>query len=386
MSYDASAQSLRCPFCGNEKLDEQKNARVLRPEHVVPFAIREEDALARMRQWMGSSFWRPGDLARASQVTKMAAVYVPYWVFAARTCTYWTADTSQTPMGARGDWCPLSGQHHGSYEGLLIGASSALSPAETSAICPFDLSHGVPPEQVDLENSVFEQFRVQRKYARPLARQGLEALDRGACAQYVPGRSRNVKVNVRLEDLRSEPVLLPVWIMAYRYQDKLFRFLVNGQTGKVTGQAPVSWRKISAVAAIVIAVIVVVVLLMLAAGGLMSLVGRTLPASSFDSVTSNRMSPLANPHRACLACLGGSLPDRYRASRTIRRFPTELASVARCLAATAANLPVAICSASRQQATETSSVGFYEIRSARRSCQAACHRDELDELGGDRLS
>lgn len=79
---------------------------------------------------------------------------------------------------------------------------------------------------------------MQRKYARPLARQGLESLERAACAEYVPGRNRNLKVNVRLEGLSSEPVLLPIWVMAYRYQNQVFRFLINGQTGKATGEAP----------------------------------------------------------------------------------------------------------------------------------------------------
>jgi predicted RNA-binding Zn-ribbon protein involved in translation (DUF1610 family) len=260
MSYDASAQTLRCPFCGSEKLAEQKDAKVLRPQWVVPFAIEQHDALARLRQWLGSSFWRPGDLAQAAVVTTLTQVYVPYWVFAARVFTYWTADTSQTPFGARGDWCPMSGENHGTYSGVLVGASSVLTPAETHAICPFDLAAAVPPEKVDLDNVVYEQFRVQRKYARPLAQQGLEGLERQACTKYVPGRCRNLKVNLRVEGLTGEPALLPVWIMAYRYRDQLFRFLVNGQTGQCTGTAPTSYKKIAAVIFFIIAAILLILL------------------------------------------------------------------------------------------------------------------------------
>jgi len=46
-----------------------------------------------------------------------------------------------------------------------------------------------------------------------------------------------------VQDIRSEPVLLPTWIMAYRYRDRVYRFVANGQTGKATGHSPVSWRK-----------------------------------------------------------------------------------------------------------------------------------------------
>jgi predicted RNA-binding Zn-ribbon protein involved in translation (DUF1610 family) len=256
MSYDASAQTLRCPFCGSEKMEEQQDAKTLRPEWVVPFAIGQNDALARLRQFWQGSFWRPGDLAQAAQVTRLTQVYVPYWVFAAKVFTYWTADSSQTPFGARGDWVPVAGENRGNYSGLLVGASSVLTPAETHAIQPFDLSAAVPPEKVDLDNVVYEQFRVPRKYARPLAQQGLETMERQACSVHVPGNSRNLKVNVRLEGLAGEPVLLPVWIMAYRYRDQVFRFLVNGQTGACTGTAPTSYAKVAAVVGIVIAVIV----------------------------------------------------------------------------------------------------------------------------------
>ena len=262
MSYDASAQTLRCPFCGSEKLTEQRDVKVLRPNWVVPFAIDQQAALGCMRQWLGRGFWRPGDLAQAAQVTKFTQVYVPYWVFAARVYTYWTADTSQTPPGARGDWFPLAGHNQASYSGLLVGASSVLTPAETAALQPFDLAAAVPPEQVDLENVVYEQFRVQRKYARPLAQAGLEDLERQACQKYVPANCRNMKVNLRIEGLSGEPVLLPVFVMAYRYKDQVHRFLVNGQTGKCIGTAPTSYAKIAAAVGIVIAVIVGIVICM----------------------------------------------------------------------------------------------------------------------------
>jgi hypothetical protein len=38
--------------------------------------------------------------------------------------------------------------------------------------------------------------------------------------------------------------------MAYRYKDQLYRFLLNGQTGRATGHAPFSWKKLAVVLAI----------------------------------------------------------------------------------------------------------------------------------------
>jgi predicted RNA-binding Zn-ribbon protein involved in translation (DUF1610 family) len=258
MSYDASAQTLRCPFCGSEQLEKKPDAKEIAPDAVVPFAVSRDQAVAGMRQWLGQGFWRPGDLAQQAAIVGMRQVYIPYWVFDAQTHTFWTADSSHTPPGARASWYPVCGQHEGEYSGLLVGASGALTGAETAALCPFDLSATVPPDKVDLQNVIFERFTVPRKYARPLARQGLESCESDACQQYVAGKNRNMRVNVRITDLASRPLLLPVWMMAYRYRDQVFRFLCNGQTGKCSGQAPVSYRKIGvavAIAAIVIAMI-----------------------------------------------------------------------------------------------------------------------------------
>ena len=43
--------------------------------------------------------------------------------------------------------------------------------------------------------------------------------------------------------------------MAYRYRDELFRFVMNGQSGRFVGQAPTSWRKIVLAALIVIVIV-----------------------------------------------------------------------------------------------------------------------------------
>src|SRR3954454_523370 len=78
MSYDASAQTLRCPFCGSEKLREQKDAKVLAPDRVVKFVVSQQQALDTLRKWLPGSFWRPSDLAEQAVVTGLTDVYVPY--------------------------------------------------------------------------------------------------------------------------------------------------------------------------------------------------------------------------------------------------------------------------------------------------------------------
>lgn len=255
MSYSAEAAALRCPFCGSTKLEKGRDHKVIAPSKVLPFRVSEQDARQAMRQAVGKGFWRPPDLSEKAVIRDMVPVYVPYWVFSADVFTNWTADTSQTPIGASGDWYPLSGEHRAHYEGVLVGASGALTPHETSQLCPFDMEQALSPDQVDFASFTVEQFNVARKYARPLAQSGLEELERSAIdRKFVPPRSRNVKVNLRIENMRSEPILLPVWIMAYQYQDQVYRFLVNGQSGRCTGHGPISYYRVWLVIGTILAV------------------------------------------------------------------------------------------------------------------------------------
>ena len=49
--------------------------------------------------------------------------------------------------------------------------------------------------------------------------------------------------------------LMPVWQYAYRYQNKIYQFHVNGQTGKVVGKTPVSAGKVAFYGATVLALV-----------------------------------------------------------------------------------------------------------------------------------
>ncbi|MEL7099895.1 MAG: primosomal protein N' (replication factor Y) - superfamily II helicase, partial [Pseudomonadota bacterium] len=40
-------------------------------------------------------------------------------------------------------------------------------------------------------------------------------------------------------------ILLPVWLAAYKYNGKSYRFVVNGRTGRVQGERPWSAWKIA---------------------------------------------------------------------------------------------------------------------------------------------
>jgi hypothetical protein len=53
-------------------------------------------------------------------------------------------------------------------------------------------------------------------------------------------------------DERFKHILLPIWMAAYRYKGKSYRFIVNGQSGRVQGERPYSAWKIAALVLLVL--------------------------------------------------------------------------------------------------------------------------------------
>lgn len=263
MNYDASAQALKCPFCGSVDLAEDPNPGILAPEFVVPFAIDHAEAEGRLRAWLGSSFWHPDDLRSSAQLTELRRVFVPFWVFNTHVTTHWTADIGQTPPGARASWYPVAGFGERDYDDLWVPAGGGITVREVERILPFDPAAGVAPDRVDLADVVVEQSTTARRYARPLAQRRLEALEAQAIAGQFGGRVRNVHVNVLMGGATSRAALAPAYVMAYRYRDRVYRYVLNGQTGRDTGTAPVSIWKVAGVVSLIVIMILLIVLLVL---------------------------------------------------------------------------------------------------------------------------
>ena len=48
---------------------------------------------------------------------------------------------------------------------------------------------------------------------------------------------------IRKVNTKCDYVLMPVWVLNCRYKDKDFHFMMNGQTGKIVADRPISGAK-----------------------------------------------------------------------------------------------------------------------------------------------
>ena len=56
---------------------------------------------------------------------------------------------------------------------------------------------------------------------------------------------RSLRVKTSYTKIKYKYLLLPVWMAHFKYKDKIYQFMVNGQTGKVSGKIPISPAKVA---------------------------------------------------------------------------------------------------------------------------------------------
>lgn len=250
MSWSAEKAAVACAFCGGAVALDEIVDPVEQTELWIPFYVDRERAQSALRAWFNTLGWfYPSDLASASTVDSIKAIWWPAWIFKARVQATWTADSD---AGAgRSAWAPHSGVTELAFESILLGASRGLTEVEMASLAKaYDLSPAVtsPDRGFDV---LEETFDIQRSAARKRVAKACQQLAAAAIKNgHIPGEKyRKVKTSLVVSNLITRRVALPAWILAYRYRGELHRVVVHGQVpGQILGTAPRSWLKIMAVA------------------------------------------------------------------------------------------------------------------------------------------
>ncbi|MDQ3262606.1 MAG: zinc ribbon domain-containing protein [Myxococcota bacterium] len=248
MRYSVEVAAPRCAFCGSQTQLETQADPVEEPEGQVAFRVTPFQAREQLKHFLGRrSFFRPSDLATAATLETLRPLYWPAWWCSARATVSWAADSDAG--NGRSSWAPHAGRTEFDFREVLIPGSRGLTLAECRALATrFNLAKGgLQPVGEAPEGTVFERFEATRSAARKLVVDALEEDARQRLQQGVipGGRFRKVKVALLLQGLRSRRILLPTYVLAYRYRDKLYRVLIHGEDVEhVIGKAPRSGWKV----------------------------------------------------------------------------------------------------------------------------------------------
>lgn len=263
VAYSVEAQAPRCAYCASKMHTETQEDPIDQADRFVPFEVSPEHAQQALAAFLGKGgFFRPADLSSRAALDSLRPLWWPGWEFNAQVEASWTADTN---AGAhRSDWAPHSGVTQLVLDNILVSASRGLTQKETRRLSPhYDVAKakpqpdGPPGAQVEL-------FDVTRSGARRQILAAVESTARQHIAQAdLPGsRHRNLRVAVALSGLETAHYALPAYVLAYRYNKKLYRVVVHGQDAScVLGEKPISWAKVAVTVLVALAVLALIALL-----------------------------------------------------------------------------------------------------------------------------
>lgn len=272
--FDPARVAQNCDFCGSPALiaaDDIKSP--VRPEAVLPFVVPVTKVREDIRQWYGSHWFAPNKLKTKALTDTVHGLYLPYWTFDASVAAQWEAEAghyyyvkdSQGKQERRVRWEYASGALDHFFDDLLVPASRGVHGNLLQGISPFPTTNAlVPYDPGYLTGWVVEQYQIDLKAAAQASFQSMEDAIRSMCSQQVPGDTqRNLRVSSSYSGQTFKHVLLPVWLLSYNYGSKSYQVAVNGVTGQIKGEYPLSWIKI----AIVTFLVLIAVLIFIALSG-----------------------------------------------------------------------------------------------------------------------
>ncbi|MFN8394798.1 MAG: hypothetical protein U0176_09025 [Bacteroidia bacterium] len=277
-SVDPETVSFNCPFCGSTNVNpEAHENRMIRPSGILPFKVTKASALDKFKTWIGKGFFAPGNLKRLAQLDKIRGVYLPFWTYDADTFSEWQAEagyhyyTTETTTDSNGNtqsrqvrhtrWEWVSGYHDKSFDDVLVLGSSGLEQNFVDDIFPFELKEVVNYDGKFILGMESEVYQKDVQQAFDVADGIMDDAIRGEVIRKVPGDThRNLRIDTRKSAITFKHILLPIWIAAYMYNNKVYRFLVNGQTGKISGKKPVAAWKVIVLILVIIAIIAGIVI------------------------------------------------------------------------------------------------------------------------------
>jgi len=268
VTFEGTLTATRCAYCD---LPLQRDAVHRAPDRIpvdglLTFAVEGTAARGALAAWVRSLWLAPGDFVRAGVDGRLDGIYLPYFTF--------DAAADATFRGERGDhewveaglgqsrrrerrtrWSPASGRLQRRFDDVLVAAVTALPQPLLQGLEPWPLAAVRPFAPEPLAGKLAHTYDLELGASSGVARQRMEAaLAADARARIGGDEQRIHALDTTWTGVTYKHLLLPVWLMAYRYGGKPYRVVVNATTGEVSGERPWSPWKVGllVVAAIVL--------------------------------------------------------------------------------------------------------------------------------------
>ena len=260
--FTGTLTSSECPYCASpiQRANIHDSELRVPVDGVLPFLIDHERAAQQLRQWVKSLWFAPNEFKAKGVTGKFQGVYQPYWTFDFQTFTRYAGERGDhytVTVGEGKDqrtetrtrWTGAFGAFHRFFDDILCYAAQGLPDWMTQALEPWPLDECQPFNQQLLAGFLARTYDITLPEGLRTARNRAEAALHADVRQRIGGDEQRVSSEkTQYNAITYKHLLLPLWLLAYKYHGKLYQVAINGGTGEVQGERPYSaWKILFAV-------------------------------------------------------------------------------------------------------------------------------------------
>ena len=263
--------SMVCPFCGSNQVIDDKAIVGLKPNRIIPFKLDKKQSVDVYQHWLKKKILVPHKVKVNIPKLVQAGVYIPSWTYDTNTFTTYQGRLGEhytVTVGSgqnrhtetRTRYFYVSGTKQVIFDDVLVEASRKISQTDLNSVAPYNTNGSILYDERYMAGFQSEHYstdchqgwNVAKNLMAPVIKQKILSDYRYDVVDYL-----NVKT--QYANITYKYVLLPMWIGNYQWNGKTYSFIVNGETGRMTGSYPKSWLKIAGIVLIVLAVIALLV-------------------------------------------------------------------------------------------------------------------------------
>jgi hypothetical protein len=257
--FKGTITSTECEYCGAPRQRGGVHTAVQRipVDGVLPFMVEKKLAHQNLASWVRSRWFAPNEFLRRGVEGRFSGIYLPYWTFDSMTASWYRGQRGEhyyVTVGSgqnqkrerRTRWHAASGSFQRFFDDVLVCASNGLPRAVMIALEPWPLERLLPYTQQVLSGYLAQTYDVELKDGFVDAKKRIDESIRSEVRRRIGGDEQRIdSVRTNYDALTFKHLLLPVWMLTYRYHGKPYRVLVNACTGEVQGERPYSTAKIA---------------------------------------------------------------------------------------------------------------------------------------------
>lgn len=268
---DETTAATCCPYCGNPTVVPGQFAGALKPSYVIPFKTDKKQAIAALKKHYEGKIFLPKSFSDSNHIKDIQGVYVPFWLFDARCVGSMYFDATKKLERTEGDEKVITTEYYdvkraatSVFEKVPVDASTKMPDAHMDSIEPYDYSELKEFSTIYMPGFLADKYDVDveasgaRMEERCIAanKQAIE----GTVKEYSSTKVTFEKFHVVKHN--AEYAMLPVWMLATKWNNQNFLFAMNGQTGKIVGDLPLDkgkfYRFFAGISAALIAIMMLV--------------------------------------------------------------------------------------------------------------------------------